>query len=344
MIMERRDVLRLGIVALAAGGPRSAWAQRLRILDGGPRPGGRVVESSATSGDLQRVVSGLAVGERRQHETLSVFWLHGAPGASLDVLTLDEASSRGTLLVTEGAQATVPELVVENKGSSHVLMLAGEILVGGKQHRVLTENILLPPASGPRPIGVYCVEQGRWEAGRTSFGAKGSFAAPSLRSQLLARTDQRRVWHEVDRQAREAGVASLTASYQAIYEDPDVRTQLGAVEHSAVARPASGAVGAVVFVGPRAAGLDLFFDAGLFAREWDKLLRAHALEAYRQRQLDVPAETGLRARARETLAAAGVKGDLRESAGVGRIFEFRAQGLHGMALMFKSRVVHAAIV
>ena len=106
----------------------------------------------------------------------------------------------------------------------------------------------------------------------------------------------------------------------------------------------SGSVGAVVFVGPRAAGLDLFFDAGLFAREWDKLLRAHALEAYRQRQLDVPAETELRARARETLAAAGVKGDLRESAGVGRIFEFRAQGLHGMALMFKSRVVHAAIV
>jgi hypothetical protein len=29
---------------------------------------------------------------------------------------------------------------------------------------------------------------------------------------------------------------------------------------------------------------------------------------------------------------------------VGRIFEFRAQGRHGMALMFKSRVVHAAIV
>lgn len=39
-------------------------------------------------------------------------------------------------------------------------LLAGEILLGGKQNRVLTEDILLPPGSGPRNVGVYCVEGG----------------------------------------------------------------------------------------------------------------------------------------------------------------------------------------
>jgi NitT/TauT family transport system ATP-binding protein len=62
-----------------------------------------------------------------------VFWLQAkeAP-AALDVSTLDEARAKGALVITERDQATVPELLVDNRGKSAVLMLAGEILIGGK--------------------------------------------------------------------------------------------------------------------------------------------------------------------------------------------------------------------
>jgi hypothetical protein len=152
-----------------------------------------------------------------------VFWLQGRPGPPLEVTTLDEARGRGQLTIAELDQARVPDLVVDNHGKTHVLLLAGEVPVGGKQNRVLGEDLLLPPLSGPRSVGVYCVEARRWNEGRRDFESKGSFVAPGLRSQVLSRADQGRVWSQVDRYAREAAAPSPTANFQAVYDKAEVR-------------------------------------------------------------------------------------------------------------------------
>ena len=67
--------------------------------------------------------------------------------AALGIATLDEARARApSSSLTEREQTTVPELLVDNRGKVAVLLLAGEILVGGKQNRVLKEDLLLPPS------------------------------------------------------------------------------------------------------------------------------------------------------------------------------------------------------
>lgn len=143
-------------------------------------------------GDFQRLVDRVRVGQARGYRTMLVFWLFGeAPPAALEVATLDEARSRGDLLITERDQASVPQLLVENRGKVHVLLLAGEILLGGKQNRVLSEDIRLPPLSGPRNIAVYCVEQGRWAERTKEFEAKGTFAAPSSSTLACSRANGR---------------------------------------------------------------------------------------------------------------------------------------------------------
>jgi hypothetical protein len=223
--------------------------------------------------------------------------------------------------------------------------MAGEILLGGKQNRVLTEDLLLPPLSGPRAIGVYCVEQGRWAGRAKEFDARGTFAAPGLRSKVLERAGQGHVWAEVDQYARRAAAPSATGSYQAIYDKPEVKAHMEEAERGLDARAASGALGAAVFVGRTLAGLDLFFDPGLFAREWPKLLRAQALEVYGRPNAADGDEATARGRVEELLrVAAKVEGSLKTNAGAGRLFEFRAAGQRGSALVFESRVVHAAIV
>jgi len=198
----------LGIGAGAAlARPVTALADRLRILGGG-REAEWPVEAGQVSPEFRKFLAGVRVGARRGHGALHVFWLHAAPAAApLAVATLEEARGRGELLISERDRASVPSLVVENRGKSHVLLLAGEILLGGKQNRVVTEDILLPPLSGPVDLQVYCVEQGRWSVsggGTTRFGARGTFAAPALRSTVMERKSQRDVWAEVDRYSARA--------------------------------------------------------------------------------------------------------------------------------------------
>lgn len=349
MSATRRAFLRWmagGAVGGAWATPIAAWADRpLRILGGdGPAPPGG--GPGFRSLDFERFVTGVRVGAARAHAGLLVFWLHGAAGpAPWRVATLEEARARGDLLITEREQATVPELIVENRGKSHVLLLAGEILLGGKQNRVVTEDLLLPPGSGPRPIDVYCVEQGRW-AGRTAaFDAAGSFAAPGLRSQVLDKAGQGRIWAEVERYAQRAGAASPTRSYQEVYYTKDVAAHLMDLERALGHSAPPGALGAAVIVGPSLAGLDLFLDPELFGRQWPKLLRAHALEAFRRPPVPDGDEAQGRARVEGVLrTAAHVGGTFRTNAGVGQLFEFRVAGLRGAALLFEGRVVHAAIL
>jgi hypothetical protein len=345
---RRQFLLGCGAGALGAmTAPALAWAEnRLRVL-GDPADVERPGLGGQVSPDFQRWMGAVRVGQTAAHSGLLAFWLNAKEQApALEVATLDEARKSGALLITERDQATVPELVVENRGKIHVLLLAGEILIGGKQNRVLREDILLPPLSGPRPIGVFCVEQGRWNEGRKEFESKGSFAQPGLRSKLLERPDQGRVWDSVAKSARAAEVpASPTGSYQAIYEDGKVQAHLSEVERGPASRAPALAQGAAVFAGTSILGLDLFHSTSLFTREWPKLLRAHAVEAYRRPPAPDTLESKLRAQVEGLIAqAAKVEGTLRGNAGVGQLFEFRVAGARGAALVVESRVVHTAIL
>ncbi|HSB69207.1 MAG TPA: DUF6569 family protein [Candidatus Methylomirabilis sp.] len=346
---DRREFVRwlgMGVAGAAWVRPVAAWAERLRILGGGGGPEPQVGTSGQSSPVFQRFLRDVRVGHTRSYGALRVFWLFGgSPTPAMMVSALEEARARGDILITEREQATVPELKVENRGKSFVLLLAGEILLGGKQNRVLTEDMLLAPGSGPRHVRVYCVEQGRWAGRGNDFQAKGSFAAPGLRSKLMEKAPQARVWDEVNRYARRAGAASPTQSYQEIYEKPEVKAHLDVAEREIDHRSAPGALGAAVFVAESMAGLDLFFDAELFAREWPQLLRAQALDAYRLPRRSDSDEADSRQRVEDVLQAAGkAEGTLRSHSGVGQLFECRLKSQRATALLYEGLVVHAAIL
>lgn len=343
----RRSFLKLLAAggALAASAPPLARADRVRVLpDGGDATASLVMGRSP---ELGRALGELTLGPAASQGGLAVLWLHAkgtAATPSLEILTLDEGRARGALTVIERAQASVPELIAENRGKTHVLLLAGEILIGGKQNRVLREDLLLPPLSGPRNIAVYCVEQGRWNEGRKDFDSRGSVVQPSVRSQVLRKAEQSRIWSGVAAASRSVAAPSPTGSYQAIYDKPEVKAQLEETSRRFDPTMAPTAVGAAVFVGPNLAGVDCFHAPGLFAREWPKLLRAYALDAY-----GVTAgawdEAAGRARTDGLLrAAARVEGGARGSVGAGRLFEFTLDGRRGAALLHESQAIHVAIL
>jgi hypothetical protein len=104
--------------------------------------------------------AGLKISEPVQHENLAIYLVRGPSTPGAIPATLEEALLKKTIIVHE--TGSVSELQIENTGNEPVFIQFGDIVKGGRQDRVLTTSLLIPPNSGKVAIGAYCVEQGRW--------------------------------------------------------------------------------------------------------------------------------------------------------------------------------------
>ena len=157
------------------------------------------------------------VGEPVRCQALSVFPLFDGQQTPVEYLLSDEGIGSGSVTVEEVSEGgSVPNLFVENKGDIRVLFLEGEQLIGAKQNRVLNTSVLIAAKSMVK-IPVSCVEQGRWRYRSKHFGSSGSHSPSKLRYFLKSsvshalkekmghRSDQGKVWEEVDRQQKALG-------------------------------------------------------------------------------------------------------------------------------------------
>jgi len=115
------------------------------------------------------------------HDNLAIYLLHGAATDRAVPVTLQEALAKGSVKVDE--TGTVNELIVENLGAEEVFVQAGDIVKGGRQDRVLSVDLLLPPRSGRVSIAAFCVEHGRWSGRGDEDAASFSSASSAMPSQ-----------------------------------------------------------------------------------------------------------------------------------------------------------------
>src|SRR6476646_7260160 len=132
-----------------------------------------------------------------RHGNLTVFPVVAAMSHDTGgFLTLDEGLKSGEVEVTESGSvrgmvrrpqhgthgvlrppyqeqtgAQVNKLMLVNNSKRPLLLLAGEIVTGGKQDRVIAKDRIVPPESDPIDLSVFCVEPGRWVATTANFGA-----------------------------------------------------------------------------------------------------------------------------------------------------------------------------
>ena len=66
--------------------------------------------------------------------------------------------------------AEVNRLMLTNNSDRPLILLAGEIVTGGKQDRVVGKDRLIPARSEPIDLGVFCVEPHRWVGTSALFG------------------------------------------------------------------------------------------------------------------------------------------------------------------------------
>lgn len=112
------------------------------------------------------------------HENLAVYLVRGPSASGPVPSTLEEALAKGAVIVHE--TGNVRELKIENKGNEPVFIQFGDLVKGGRQDRVLTTSLLVPPNSGEIAIGAYCVEQGRWSQRGTEDATKFSASSAQI--------------------------------------------------------------------------------------------------------------------------------------------------------------------
>jgi len=259
------------------------------------------------------------------YENISVFPVVASYAADTShFLTLEEGLASGEVLVSEqGASglsrtrdgriipsyssgASVNQLVLINRGKRPLLLLAGELISGGKQDRIIGKDRIVPVGAEPLPLDVFCVEHGRWSSG-ANFSAAKTIVHPSVREQAAVNKDQNDVWNAVrsgttveGKSAAPAPRVSIealnrvvateapTESYDRLYNKSKY---VGGSVDSFVeevrrrfSRETSGLkgehiVGVVIAYGSEVAWSDIFASDELFAKYWPKLLRSYAVEA-----------------------------------------------------------------
>ena len=195
-----------------------------------------------------------------------------------------------------------------NNSSKPLLLLAGEIVTGGKQDRVIAKDRIVLVGADPIDLSVFCIEPGRWTESSASFSAssKGSLKSfmvqPTIRQRAMVEKDQQQVWdsvHGVIGQMEAAaappsptGEPSPTAfggttSYAKVMQnaavsekvDEAVAPVMHAQQQILSQLRSQHAVGVVVAVHGEIVWADLFASTDLLSRYWTKLVRSYAAES-----------------------------------------------------------------
>jgi len=248
--------------------------------------------------------------------------------------TLDEALASGDAVVTESGSnalhrtrgrdyypgwqeeqdeetAQVNQLVLVYHGKRPLLLLAGELLSGGKQDRIIGKDRIVPVGPKPLPLDVFCVEHGRWSEG-DQFTASTIIVHPSVRESAAVEQEQGRVWDAVRSGSTSAGSVggvgapaaappvfsqgnidvtisndAPTESYAKIYDSPSSGAPVNNFTEEIQKRFAKATegikdgsvVGVVVAYGGEIAWSDVFASPALFQHYWPKLARSYVIEA-----------------------------------------------------------------
>ncbi len=266
------------------------------------------------------------------YKNLTLFPVRGRDLAgSADYITLDEGIKNGTIIISEkgagqtaaqrpirhvrngrvvqqqnvsmGGGASVNELALTNKSGKKLLLLSGEVIVGGQQDRIVEEDRIIPPVSVPVSLSVFCVEHGRWSqrasagsSGRAAneqvishpvvasspenFSSLGAISHPKLRAAAQDKKAQGEVWKEVSANNAKLGTSNSTDTYQEVYANKKVSGEMDDyIKALGKELIQPGVVGVVVARNGELVWVDAFASASLFSRYWPKLLKSYVVDA-----------------------------------------------------------------
>lgn len=174
---------------------------------------------------------------------------------------------------------TVNTLLAKNNSADTIFIMAGEVVKGGKQDRVIGQDIVLVPGQEVN-LSAFCVESSRWQ---TKEGNGGKFtgyynvSSMDIRKTVTMEKDQSKVWQKVDEHTAANGAASETKTYTNLENSEEY--QKSVLEYTEAFKDAfkddPRVIGVIAVTGNEVMGLDLFATHDLFITTFPNLLHSY---------------------------------------------------------------------
>lgn len=178
--------------------------------------------------------------------------------------------------------ASVNMLYIQNISNDTIFIMAGEIVKGGKQDRVIAKDMIIPPNSEKIDISVFCVEKGRWTYKKNSqFDGYFSMASNNVRKTVIQKQNQSAVWDEVSKTVKKNKAESSTGAYTNLINSENYQKELKeylqffnkALENT------NSCIGFVGVSGDKIIGCDIFATSELFKKQSEGILKGYITEA-----------------------------------------------------------------
>lgn len=208
----------------------------------------------------------------------------GSARAYPNVVSLNQAIQEGFVKVSERGTASTENvhwLRINNSSDKSVYIGSGEIILGGRQDRMVSKDTIVAPSGGDQYIPVMCVEEGRWSDKQKKF-LYNNYANPTLRKVLDQSKNQVLIWKEILSQLNYAGTKTPTLAYAANRADKKFTAEQEAYYQyfAEKFRNADSTItGIVCMSGDKVIGCDVFAANNLFYGELLPLLHGYIEEA-----------------------------------------------------------------
>lgn len=197
--------------------------------------------------------------------------------------SLEEAIKNNKIKITEvGSSGSVNTLYAENLSDEPIYIIAGEIVKGGKQDRIIGEDVVLAPGEN-KNLDAYCVEHGRWstkESGN-NFSGYMNISSKEVRKAAAVNKNQSLVWEKVAGVTRTNNAESSTGSYTELENSEEYNKKLS--NYLQVFKSAwdndPEVVGVVAVTGNEIIGCDIFASHDLFVNSYNNLIHSYITEA-----------------------------------------------------------------
>lgn len=252
------------------------------------------------SGQAQMTLENLDIGFSSNHvpkkeyvyerEQLRLYVIKGkasldkAINDKTDYIPLETAIGKDMVKVTEVSQGgEVNQLLFENTSKSTVILQMGDVITGGKQDRVVREEKILKPGEKSF-VGVYCVEQGRWNSGSTGtaqFKGYHSKISNDVRRTMVKEQSQQAVWRDVAKANSKSKTSSSSGTYAAISgNEANQKVIQDYVDfYLNEFKGSKDIVGLLAVSGDQVIGCDIFGTPKLFQANVQQMLHSYATEA-----------------------------------------------------------------